>query len=172
MARALVNLALILTAFLIQNSVFPMIPFLSAAPNLPLILIFSFGFIEGKRPGMLYGFLAGVLLDLFYGGPLGFHALFYVYVGCVNGIFADYFYDDYITLPLVLSAANELAYNLYVYVFRFMFRGRLDFLYYLRTIIIPETIFTVVATLFLYRLLLYVDRRLKEYESRRDTTLV
>ncbi len=172
MMRALINLALILAAFTVQNGIFPLIPFLSASPNLLLILTFSFGFIEGKKAGMIYGILAGILLDLFYSGPFGFYTLFYIYVGYVNGICTKYYYEDYITLPLILSVANEMAYNLYVYVFRFLFRGRLDFLYYLRELIIPETIFTVVTTLFLYRFLLYVDRRLKEYESRRDTTLV
>ncbi len=172
MARALINLALIIAAFTVQNCVFPLIPFLSASPNLLLILTFSFGFIEGRRAGMLYGVLAGVLLDLFYSGPFGFYTLFYVYVGYLNGICTEYYYEDYITLPLILSVVNELAYNLYVYVFRFLIRGRLDFLYYLRELIIPETIFTVVTTLFLYRFLLYIDRKLKEYESGRDTTLV
>ena len=172
MARALINLGLIIAAFTVQNCVFPLIPFLSASPNLLLILTFSFGFIEGRRAGMLYGVLAGVLLDLFYSGPFGFYTLFYVYVGYLNGICTEYYYEDYITLPLILSVVNELAYNLYVYVFRFLIRGRLDFLYYLRELIIPETIFTVVTTLFLYRFLLYIDRKLKEYESGRDTTLV
>lgn len=47
---------------------------------------------------------------------------------------------------------NELAYNLYLYVFGFLFRGRLGFGYYLINIILPETVFTVVTTLAVYRL--------------------
>ncbi|MFR2849901.1 MAG: rod shape-determining protein MreD, partial [Hungatella hathewayi] len=78
MKRALINLALMITAFTIQNSIFPLLPFLSAAPNLLLILTFSFGFMEGKRAGMVYGVVAGLLLDLFYSGPFGFYTLFYV----------------------------------------------------------------------------------------------
>ena len=46
-----------------------------------------------------------------------------------------------------MSLVNELIYNLYIYVFRFLIRNRLDFLYYAREIIIPELIFTVVTTL-------------------------
>ena len=121
---------------------------------------------------MLYGLLAGILLDLFYSGPFGFYTLFYVYAGYLNGICPEYFYEDYITIPLILCVVNELAYNLYVYIFGFLIRGRLDILYYLRELMIPETIFTVVTTLFLYRLILYVNRKLKQYESGRDTTLV
>ena len=172
MRRALVNLTLILAAFTIQNCVFPLIPVLVSTPNLLLILTFSFGFMDGRRMGMLYGVLAGIMLDLFYSRPFGFYTLFYVYVGYINGICTKYFYEDYVTVPLILSVANELAYNLYVYVFRFLIRGRLDFLYYFRELMVPETIFTVVTTLFMYRLLLYINRKLRDFESGRDTTLV
>lgn len=172
MKRTLVNVVLILAAFTIQNGVFPLIPFLSASPNLLLILTFSFGFMDGQRAGMLYGLLAGILLDLFYSGPFGFYTLFYVCAGYLNGICTEYFYEDYVTIPLVLCLANELAYNLYVYIFRFLIRGRLDFLYYFRELMVPETIFTVVTTLFLYRFLLSVKRKLKEHENGRNTTLV
>lgn len=121
---------------------------------------------------MWYGVLAGLLLDLFYSGPFGFYTLFYIYVGYINGICTQYYYEDYITLPLILSVLNELAYNMYIYVFRFLIRGRLNFLYFFRHLMIPEIIFTVVTTLLLYRLILYINRKLKEFESRRDTTIV
>ena len=109
MKRILINLILVILAFTIQNCIFPQIPFLSASPNLLLILTFSFGFIFGKNAGMLCGFLSGVFMDLFYAGPFGFYTLFFVYVGDVNGIFTKYYYEDYITLPLILSGLNELA---------------------------------------------------------------
>lgn len=172
MRRILVDLVLILAAFTVQNCVFPLIPVLVSTPNLLLILTFSFAFMDGRRVGMACGILAGVLLDLFYSGPFGFYTLFYVYVGYLNGVCTKYFYEDYVTIPLILSIVNELAYNLYVYVFRFLIRGRVDFLYYFRELMVPETIFTVVTTLFLYRLLLRINRKLKDYESGRDTTLV
>ena len=166
--RAGINLCLMILAFTIQNCVFPLMPFLTATPNLLLILTFSFGFIEGKQAGMFYGVLAGILLDLFYSGPFGFYTLFYLYVGYLNGICTKYYYEDYITLPLILSLVNELAYNLYIYVFRFLIRNRLDFLYYAREIIIPELIFTVVTTLLIYRFFLSANRRLDEMDNRRE----
>ena len=45
-------------------------------------------------------------------------------------------------------------------------------MYYFKELVIPETIFTVVTTLFIYRLLLYIDRRITEFENGRDTTIV
>ncbi|MBT9776990.1 rod shape-determining protein MreD [Clostridium sp. MCC353] len=172
MKRALINVVLIILAFTIQNCVFPLLPFLSAAPNLLLILTFSFGFIEGKEAGMFYGLLSGLLLDLFYSGPFGFYTLIYIYIGYTNGICTKYYYEDYITLPLILSVVNELAYNIYIYVLRFLIRGRLNFMFYFREIIIPEIIFTVVTTLLVYRLFLFTNRRLEGLEKRRDGRIV
>ena len=126
MRRILANLLLMVLAFTLQTCIFPMIPFLSASPNLLLILTFSFGFIHGSRAGMLYGLFAGLLSDLFYSGSFGFYMLIFIYIGYVNGICTKYYYEDYITLPLVLCVLNELAYNMYMYVFRFLIRGRLN----------------------------------------------
>lgn len=168
MKRIAINILLMILAFTIQSCIFPLLPFLSAAPNLLLILTFSLGFIHGKEAGMYYGLVAGILLDLFYSGPFGFYTLLFIWIGYINGICTRYYYEDYITLPLILSLLNELAYNLYIYVFRFLIRNRLDFLHYAKQIIIPETIFTVVTTLVIYRFFLFTSRRLEEMEKRRD----
>ena len=170
--QVLINILFIVLAFTVQNCVFPLLPFLSATPNLLLILTFSFGFIHGKNAGMFYGVLSGLLLDLFYSGPFGFYTLIYIYIGYANGIFTKYYYEDYITLPLILSIVNGLWYSLYVYVFRFLIRNRLNFGHYLVSIIIPEIIFTTVTTLVVYRFFLFINRKLKEWEQRRDSNIV
>lgn len=166
MKRIIVNVILIILAFMIQCGIFPLMPFLAATPNLLLILTFSFGFVHGKEAGMYYGLLAGILLDLFYSGPFAFFTLLFVNIGYLNGICTKYYYEEYITLPLILSIVNELAYNLYIYIFRFLIRNRLDFWYYAKEIIIPEIIFTVVATLLIYRFFLFTNRQLEELDKR------
>lgn len=121
---------------------------------------------------MLYGLVAGLLLDLFYSGPFGFYTLFYVVMGYTNGICTKYYYEDYITLPLVLSIVNELAYNLYIYVFRFLIRARLDLWYYFKEIMLPEIIFTTVTTLVVYRFFLRFSRWIEGLGKRRDQKIV
>ena len=172
MKRIIASFLLVILAFIVQTCIFPLLPFLAVYPNLMVILVFSFGFIRGSAWGMGYGLIAGLLMDLSSGGPLGFHTLIFIWMGSVNGICTKYYYEDYITLPLVLSALNEVFYNFYLYLFGFLVRGRLHFGYYFINIILPETIFTVVTTLILYRLFLYISRRLEEMEKRRDTTIV
>ena len=172
MKRIIFNILMIILAFTVQNCIFPLLPFLSASPNLLLILTFSFGFIHGKEAGMYYGLLSGLLMDLFYSGPFGFYTLIFIYVGYVNGICTKYYYEDYITLPLILSVLNDLAYNLYIYVFRFLIWKRLGIGYYFMNLMLPEIIFTVVTTLLIYRIFLMVNRHLEEIEKRGDSSIV
>ena len=117
---------MLILAFTIQICVFPQIAFLSSAPNLLLIVVFVCSFIEGRERGMFYGLVAGLFMDLFYSGPFGFYTLFFINLGYVSGICNKYYYEDYITLPLLLSLASDLIYNLYIYVFRFLIRNRLN----------------------------------------------
>ena len=172
MKRIIASFLLVILAFIVQTCIFPLLPFLAVYPNLMVILVFSFGFIRGSAWGMGYGLIAGLLMDLSSGGPLGFHTLIFIWMGYVNGICTKYYYEDYITLPLILSIVNGLWYSLYVYVFRFLIRGRLDLPYYFRNIILPEIIFTAVTTLLIYRLFLSASRRLEDMGKRRDSTIV
>ena len=101
-----------------------------------------------------------------------FYTLIYIYIGYANGIFTKYYYEDYITLPLILSIFNGIWYSIYIYVFRFLIRGRLNLPYYFRNIMLPEIIFTAVTTLLIYRLFLSASRRVEDIGKRRDTKLV
>lgn len=165
--RILLYLIFILMAFIIQTCIFPLIPVFSAKPNLLLILTFSFGFIYGSNTGMLCGLLSGLLMDLFYTGPFGFYSLVFIYIGYANGLFSKYYYDDFITLPLILCVGSELIYNFYIYVIRFLLRARLNIEYYFIDIILPEIVFSVIVTLIIYRLLLKINKKLDKIQDRR-----
>ena len=166
MKKIIINVSLIFIAFAVQNCVFPFIPFLSASPNFMVILVFSFGFIYGSWEGMLYGVLAGVLMDLFYSGSFGFFTLIFMWIGFINGLLSRFFYEDYIVLPLAMCAVNEFVYNICLYVLRFLIRGKTDILFYTGAIIIPEIIITLIVTLFLYRFLLNYSKRIKEIDKK------
>ncbi len=152
----------IVVAFLIQTSVFPLIPFLAASPNLLLILTFSFGFLHGNLPGMIYGLGAGLLMDLFYSGPFGFYTLIFITIGYANGFFSKIYYEEYITLPMVMCVISELIYHLYIYVFRFLIRGKLSVGYYVLHIVLPSLVFSLMVTLVLYRFFFTASRRMNE----------
>lgn len=166
MKRRISMILLIWFCFILQSTVFTWISVASVKPNLLLILAVSFGLMRGKREGMFMGFVGGFLMDLFFGNVIGFNALVYTYIGFLNGYCYRIFYDDDIKMPILLVAASDLAYNLVMYGAQFLLRGRIDFFYYLKRIMIPEIIYTVIITMICYRFLLAINRRLEKAEQR------
>jgi rod shape-determining protein MreD len=160
MRRKIITFLVILVTFLLQSTLFPILPFSYVTPNLLLILTVSFGLMNGKKTGLWTGFLSGLLIDLFYSNLFGFYALVYMYVGYLNGMLYKFFFDEDIKVPMLLTAVSDLGYGLLFYVIQFAFRMRFDFPAYFLHVILPEMIYTVLLTLVFYRIYFAINRRL------------
>ena len=155
----------IIVCFVLQCSVFDSLSFAGIIPNLMIILTSSFGFMCGEKYGLVIGFVCGLLSDIFFGSFLGFYALLLMYIGYVNGKFCKIFYPEDIKLPLALIVVSDLSYGIICYVLIFMLRGKFQFTYYFAHVILPEALYTIVVTLFLYPLILKVNEKL---ENRKE----
>lgn len=166
MRRKIVTLIMIVICFILQSTVFQTLSIGSISPNLLLILTVSIGFLCGKKPGLWTGFLCGLLSDLFFGELLGFYALIYMCVGYLAGLGYNVFYEEEMKVSLVMVAGADLFYGGLTYGMQFLMRGRLQFFYYLKRIIIPEMLYTVLITVLLYRIIYGIHRHLKELEMK------
>ncbi len=166
--RTVVTGLLILVAFLLQNNIFAAIPLVGITPNLLLLVTISLGLLHGKVSGLLVGFFAGLMMDVFGGDLLGQYALILCLLGYGCGFFTPYFYMDSLLLPLGVCALAEILYGIYIYVFGFLLRGRFDIGYYFGRIILPETIYTLIVLVVVYRFLMFVNRRLELASKRRS----
>lgn len=159
--RIISTVLFVLVCYMLQCTLFPKLALGSVKPNLMIIVTAAFGFMRGTKEGMLIGFFSGLLMDIQFGNIIGLYALIYLLVGYANGLFEQMYYDEDIKLPLILTAASEFVYGLTVYILMFLLRSEFNFLHYLSHIIIPELIYTIVVTLGLYPLILFVNQRLK-----------
>lgn len=166
MNRKVVVTLLIIVCFCLQCTLFKALSLAFIAPNLLIVVTSSFGFMRGKKEGLIIGFFAGLLIDIFYGDVLGFYALIYMYIGYVNGFFNKIFYDEDVKLPMILITLSDLVYGVIIYLFLFLLRTKLDFGYYFIHVIMPEVIYTVVVTIVLYRIIRAINRKLEIREKR------
>ena len=120
---------------------------------------------------MIIGFFCGLLKDILGGNLLGFYALIYMLIGYGNGFFQRVFYDEDIKLPLALIAGSEFLYGMVIYCPLFMLKV-IPFLHYLRHVIMPELVYTILVTLVLYQIILHINRRLEEEEKRSASRFV
>ncbi|MDO4619754.1 MAG: rod shape-determining protein MreD [Lachnospiraceae bacterium] len=166
MKRKLIIFLLVWICFILQTTVFSTLTFFTAAPNVLIILTVSIGFMQGRTEGLLTGFLCGLLVDLFYGKIFGFFALVYLLVGYFCGRYSKIYFDEDVKIPLLLTGAGELFLNLMIYIGQFMLRGRTDFGGYLKGVILPETVSTLLAAIILYRLFYKLNHSLVEKEKK------
>lgn len=172
MRRKIAVFFIIVVCFLLQSTLFQTLSFASISPNLLIVVVSSFGFMRGRKEGMWIGFFSGLLLDIFFGSVIGFYALIYMYIGYINGFFRKIFFPDDIKLPLILISASDFGYNLLVYLFLFLLRGRFGFGYYLIHIMIPELVYTILVTIILYFVILKINQKLEMIEKRSASKFV
>ena len=166
MKRLFVSVLLIISCFLLQTTVFQWLDFGGIVPNLLIILTASFGFMRGERTGLLFGFFCGLLIDIFFASVLGLNAMIYMYIGYANGKFHSIFYPEDIKLPLFLILISDLTYGFIYYTILFLMRGRFQIGYYFLHIILPEIVYTILITLLLYPLILWINKKLENSEKR------
>lgn len=164
--RKVIVTIFIIVCFVLQCSVFDSLSFAGIIPNLMIILTASFGFMRGEKEGLIIGFFCGLLSDVFFGSFLGFYALILMYIGYLNGKFSRIFYPEDIKLPMALIVVSDLSYGIVCYVLMFLLRGRVHFWYYFTRVILPEALYTIVVTLFLYPVILKVNEKLEAIERR------
>ncbi len=138
MKRNIILFFIILCGFVFQTTLFQALSFGGISPNILIIITVSYGFMYGKKCGMVTGFLCGLLMDIFYGDVLGFYALVYLYIGAANGVFHSIFYQDDIKLPLVLILASDFVYSFTCYVLLYLLRSRFDIIFYISLYFVAE----------------------------------
>ena len=165
MKRCITNGMIIVICFLLQCTVFHYIELAGVVPNLLLIVTMSFGLMRGRREGLLVGFFSGLLIDIFFGSVLGPYAFIYMTLGYGNGFFHRIYYVEDVLLPMIMITLNDFIYNIIIYVVFFLMRNRLDFLGYLKDVMLPEMIYTILITLFFYKILVRINLRLKRVKE-------
>ncbi len=164
--RILIMGLLSLLCVFAQSTVCHAIEIRGVIPNLSLILIVSYGILEGKKRGRGLGLFIGLTQDFLFFQTAGFTGLLYYYIGHLSGYFNKDFYKENYILPLFLLATGDLLYSLVCYFFLYLLPGDTRFMLYLQRIIIPELVYTAIFALPCYRILFWIDGRIKLLEQR------
>lgn len=160
MKRVIVYLIEIIILFVIQTSTFHYFGLADIMPNLLLILVVSTAYMRGRMSGLGIGFFSGLLVDIVYGEVMGLYAFIYMIIGYFMGYTNKIYSNDDYTLPILFVAISDFVFGFFYYIFGFLLRGRLNIIFYMRRIILPEIIYTVAASVLLYKILHMISNRL------------
>ena len=67
---------------------------------------------------------------------------------------------DYYKLPLFLIFLSDITYGMFCYIALYLLQGKFELPYYFMKIIVPEAVYTILISVLLYPLLLWIHKRL------------
>ena len=154
---------MLLCCYLLQYSVIARISFLKCAPNLMLILTFFFAYTRGKNSGMLVGFFAGLMMDIYFCDVIGYNMLVLLIIGLICGMLGKNFYSDNVFTPMLILMLSAFVYDLCYYFFWFMLQSTFAFGYILIHTIIPELLLTFFAGIIMLKPLTFLIGKMYRY---------
>ncbi len=149
----------VLCSYLLQSCVFTGLSVANQIPDLLMIVTVAAGYQNSRLTGMTVGFFSGLLLDIGSGGILGMYALFFMLLGYFSGHFNKYHVRKDLFFPLILITVSEFVVCTLMYVFNFLIKGDLHFLFYCKTVIIPKTVYTTAISVLYYELMEFLHSR-------------
>jgi rod shape-determining protein MreD len=123
--RALLLTLVVLTALLLQTTVFADVRLLGARPELMYLVAIAFGVVEGPASGAVAGFFGGMAQDFLLNQPKGITALTLVLLGYAIGMLRQFIVSPSPILPVVLVATGTFAGVVFYGVVTFLL-GQLD----------------------------------------------
>ncbi|MBR1444561.1 MAG: rod shape-determining protein MreD [Firmicutes bacterium] len=150
---------------ILQSTLFEYISIIDVKPNSAIVIIISMAFMRGKTEGAVTGLIAGLLQDCFFAPYIGFYTFCYILVGYFCGMFFRGFYKETIITPLLLTAAFDLIFEFVYYVFNILLKGYVDFGFFLKSVILPEVVYTTLISAIIYKILYYINSLLEEREK-------
>jgi rod shape-determining protein MreD len=123
--RTLLLTAVIVTALLLQTTVFADVRLLGAKPELMYLLTIVFAFLEGPASGAVTGFAGGMAQDFLLDEPKGITALTLTLLGYGVGLLRQYVVSPSPVFPVVLVAGGTFVGVLFNGVVKFLL-GQFD----------------------------------------------
>jgi rod shape-determining protein MreD len=112
--RALSVALVVVTALLVQSTVFADLRLLGVRPELMYLVTISFALLEGPNEGAIVGFTGGLAQDFLLNEPKGITALTLTLVGYTVGLARQYIVSPSPLIPtIVVATATALGIGFY-----------------------------------------------------------
>jgi rod shape-determining protein MreD len=123
--RVLVTIVVIVTALLLQSTLFWQLKLLGVRPELMYLVTIVIAILEGPNEGAVTGFVAGLAQDFLLNQPKGITALTLTLVGYAAGLARQYIVSPSPLMPTILVGVGTAAGIAFYQVVAFL-RGQLQ----------------------------------------------
>ncbi len=162
--RILITSIILLVANVLQSTLLDGIRIRGISPNFNVMIIVSFALLRGSKEGSIIGFFAGLLTDIVFSTSRGYLAIVGAGIGYFCGKFNKDFYRENLVLPFLLTLISTTIYG-FVVSLPFLLRGKIKYIYFIRNIIFPEIIYTIILSIIVYQLVYIINEKIEANEK-------
>ena len=174
MKKTIINIILILTAFIIyflQSNFFSWFTIAGIMPNIFVILVLFIGLFASRTMGTAYGVAIGLFLDFTIGNKVGIYPISLGIIGFLAGVFDKNFSKDSRMTIMVMVLGATAVFEILNYILIYVFLEINIEIFNFIKILIVETIYNIILTIIIYPLIqgfgYYIEN---EYKSNKILT--
>jgi rod shape-determining protein MreD len=146
---------------LIQSTVVPHLAIWGVFADLPLLVVVSWGLLRGPKDGIIWGFIAGLAVDLFSGAPFGAATLALMTAGFLSGLGEAAVFRAHLALPLLVVFLATFVYDMIFLLVVQISGARVAWPDSLFRLVLPSAILNVVLTPVVFLLMRGLHNRLR-----------
>lgn len=155
---------ILLVVNVLQSTVFDGIRIKGISPNFSIMIIVSFALLRGSKEGSMVGFFTGLIMDIVFSTSRGYLAIVGACIGYFCGKFNKDFYRENLVLPFLLTLISTTIYEFTISL-PFLMRGKINYIYFIRNIIFPEIIYTIILSIVVYQLVYTINEKIEKSEK-------
>lgn len=156
MKKTIINISLILTAFLIyilQANFFSWFHIAGIMPNLFVIFILFIGLFGNRAMGTIYGLIVGLLLDFIIGTKIGVNSIGLGLIGFLAAVFDKNFSKDSRMTIMVMVIVATAIFEVLSYILNYVFIStNIEIINFVKILAI-EIIYNLIITIIIYPLI-------------------
>ena len=140
----------LLVFLLLQTTLLHYAAIMGVIPNILIVFVIITGLLRGSTEGGTVGFFAGLVVDLTFGGVLGFYALLGLYLGIAVGSVNRRLFRENLLVAVVFTFVYSVLYESLIYVINNIMSGNMQFVFAMTDVILPESVYNSIVALLMF----------------------
>lgn len=155
---------LLVIVAVLQTTLVPHLAIWGVFADLPLLVVVSWSLLRGAREGVIWGFVAGLVVDLLSGAPFGAATLSLIAVGFLSGLGEATVFRTHVALPLVAVFLATILYDLLFLLIVQISGQAVSWLDSLFRVVLPSAVLNAVLTPIVFGVMRWLYTRLSREE--------
>ena len=127
--------------------------------DLPLLLVVSWGLLRGPREGLIWGFIAGIAVDLFSGAPFGAATFGLMAAGFLSGLGRSTVFRSQLFLPMLVMLLATIVYGILFLLVVWISGHGVSWLDSLFRLVVPSAVLNAVLTPVVFVVMRWLNTR-------------